>query len=455
VNSLDPKVVAARIRQAATYPKSRRALEREIEANPESWIPSLIAVAGQGLESEGTTVEGLLLHFREARPDFQSRFWLYQEIPGKSVHFLRIKVALARWIIDQLDPAHPQNRTLLAQMNLNLSQHLRDGGQVTEAPPFSKRALGLYEDLVASNPELAGDLVWGWMLHAQQLSESDRHPEALQANRSAVQAAMTLKGPSRNRLLGQACVALGATLVAMRHQKLALEPLRQGYRLLKRCEGAGHEYEAIAASGAVYLADALLDLGQEKEALAYAEEALRGFGILVANDSGTYLKDYLWATNVASRVAIALGDLERSRRLRYEGVQLLLGLSDRNPRGFLIQLLLHLMGLVSALIDEQQFDEAERYVQQALKLGKKWGRLKKAPPAIFLGSSYAQLASVRLGQQRLGEGLRAALRARLYLKQLPSSDPDRTSLLPTVEEQIQAFRRFQTGIQLRTRHTAA
>ncbi len=443
MNALDSNVVGARIRQAGTYSKSRKALERSVDAEPELWIPALIDAVNQDLGPAGATVEGVLSHFAAARPDFQNRFWLYQEIPGKSAHFLRIHAELALWIIQQLDSTHPENRPLLAQMSLNLSQHLRDGGRVHEAPPYSRAAVDLYEALTESAPDLNGDLVWAWMLHAQQLSEADRSKEALEANLAAVRVAQCLAGEERSRLLGQACVALGAVLVSIRQQKAALDPLRKAYRLLKQCRGPEREYEAIAAPAAVYLADALLDVGREQEAQPFADEAHRGFGLLVAKDPGIYLKDYLWATNVASRVAIALGQSERSRALRYEGVKMLLGLADRSPRAFLEQLLLHLTGLISALINEQQLDDAEHQVRQAIRMGRKWGRLVKSTPAIYLGSSYAQLASICLGKDRMEEGLRAALRARFYLRQLPKEDLDRSSLLPTVEEQVEVFRRFK------------
>ncbi len=438
-----PGEVANRIRQAGSYPKSRKALEHLLATEPELWVPAIIEAVAQDLGEAGSVVEQLIANFAAACTDFPTRFWLYQEIPGKSAHFHRIKTELASWIIQQMDPQHPSNQPLLAQMNLNLSQHLRDGGRVPEAPPYSRAAVELHEALSESDPQLTGDLVWAWMLHAQQLSEAGRDQDAVEANLAAVRVAQRLEGDERNRLLGQACVALGAALIATRQPRLALEPLKNGYRLLQKCRGPEKEYEAIAAPAAVYLADALLDVGRAGEASPFAEEARQGFELLAAREPGVYLKDYLWATNVASRVAIALGQPEKSRSLRYEGVRMLQDLADKYPKAFLEQLLLHLTGLISALINEQQWDEAESLVRPAIRMGRKWGRLTKSKPAIYLGSSYAQLASICLGEDRMEEGLRAALRARFYLRQIPQADLDRNSLLPTVEEQVEVFRRFR------------
>ena len=412
-------------------------------AQPELWVPALIETVNQDLGPAGSTVEELLSHFAAARPDFQNRFWLYQEIPAKSAHFLRLQAELASWIIERLDATHQATRTLWAQMNLNLSEHLRDGGRVREAPPYSRAAIDHYEAQVNLEPSITGDLVWAWMLHAQQLAEADRSKEAVEANLSAVRVAQRLEGQQRNRLLGQAYVALGAVLLTIRQQNAALDPLRKAHRLLKQCQGPEREYEAIAAPAAVYLADALLDVGREMEAQPFADEAHRGFGLLVAMDPGVHLKDYLWATNVASRVAIACGQLQRSRALRYEGVQMLMGLADRNPRAFLDSLLQHLVGLISALINEQQLDEAERHVRQAIRMARKWGRLTRSTPASHLGNSYTQLANICLERDRIHDGLRAAIRARFYLRQLPKDNIDRIELLPTVDDLVAVFRRFK------------
>lgn len=438
-----PEEVAVRIRQAGRYAKSRKSLERLMEAEPDIWIPAIISAVNQDLGEAGSVVEKLIASFAAKHMDFPSRFWLYHKIPVKSPHFHRVQIELASWIIQQMDPAHPVNRPGLAELNLNLSQHLRDGGRVREAPPYSREAVSLYEGLAGSDPNLTGELVWAWMLHAQQLSEAGQDKEAVEANLSAAEVAQRLKGSEKVRLLGQACVALGATLIAIRQPKMALKPLRDGYHLLKRCQGPEREYQAIAASAAVYLADALLDLGQPNQAQQFAEEARQGFELLAARDPGPYLRDYLWATNVGSRVAIALGQPEKSRSLRYEGVRMLQDLANQYPRAFLEHLLMHLIGLISALINEQQLDEAERNIRQAIRMGRKWARLTRSKAAIFLGSSYAQLATVCLQMDRMEEGLRAALRARAYLRQIPPADLDRNSLLPTVEEQVEVFRRFR------------
>ena len=435
-----PEQIAHRIRQAGLYAKSRKALERHIEADPEFWIPALLGVVDRDLGESGEVVGKLLANFADAHTDFQTRFWLYQEIPGKSAHFHRLKIGLASWVLEQMHPSDPVNRPLRAQMELNLSQHLRDGGRVEEAISHSKAAVSLYEDLAESDASVTGDLVWAWMLHAQQVSEAHREMEGVEANLAAVKAAERLQGEDRNRLLGQAFTALGIALIAVRQRKEALAPLLAGYSLLKKCEGPEKEYVAVAAPAATFLADALLELGLASDAEPYADEARRNFEVIAAKEPGVYMKDYLWATNVASRVAIALGQTEKSRSLRYEGVQMLQGLADRYPKAFLEALLLHLTGLISALIRETQWTEAENYVRQAIRFGRKWGRISPSGSAIFLGSSYAQLASVCLGQKRWDEGLRSALRARSYLRRLPEKDQNRESLLPTVEEQLEAFR---------------
>lgn len=437
-----PEEVANRIRQAGRYPNSRRALERLVEVDPEVWIPALIKASNQDLGATGPTVEALLSRFSAVRPDFKSRLWLYDTIPVRVVHFLRVKADLAMWLLEQLDPNHPANRPLLARLNLELSHHLVETLRLDEAFPYSVAAVQLLEELAESDPNFTADLALAWILFAQQMFLNSPE-DAIEANRAAVSVAQGLTGEKRTELLGLASVELGATLCSNGRHKAALIPLRKAYRLFKQRTGTELGHLRSTALAARELGGALLSLGRAREAQPFFEEALRNIGVLVAKDPGPHLTSYLHAAKGAARAALALKHPERNRALRNECIELLFGLAKENPRDFLDKLLGQLSDSIWSLIDEEQFDEAEQHVRQAIRMGRRWGRMTKSNPAIYLGCSYAQMASICMEGYRMEEGRRAALRARLHLRQLPPENRIRSALLDKVEKQMEFFRWYK------------
>lgn len=485
MNLLDPQVVATRIRQAGAYPRSRKALAREVSAKPEQWIPALIDYAAKDIVPAGTIVESLLSCFAAEHPDFETRFWLYQEIARSSARFLRLQAELAFWIVQQLNPGHSPNHPILAELNLELSQHLVDGGQFEVAPSFSREAVHLYAKLSKADRGFTAALAQAWVVHAQQLATADRIREAARANRSAIHAARRLVGARQRRIVGQAYVALGSIDRARLPPVKALSLLQKGYRLLKSRHGDEGEPDALEVHAALEIAEVSLEAGRAKYSQPFAEKAHRGFGHLVARSPSVYLKNYLRATKAASRASMVLGQTERSRALRYEGIELLAGLADRNPKVFLGSLLAHVTGLIPSLLEDQQLDEAECHVRHAIRLGRKWRLMLKhdvarfglagsrstanagaqsdqtitdlmktdltlagqasnrpmdAAQVVFLVSSYGQLASICMKMGRMEEGLRAALRARFYLRELPGTFLDKDTV-PRLEGLVRDFRR--------------
>ena len=428
--------------QSRNFLRSRRELIRRVIAAPYRLIPVLIPFAGETIHEDGQHIAGLLGSVLDSPSGAELVELIYREIPKYSVHFVGLAVRCCEVMLARIQSVRPRDLMMESDLTLNLAVHLRHGGDLERATHFSEVAVRLARRLSRRNPFHRTGQVVALCLWSKHLSESRMPVKALRVARQAVSTALQIKGKGSRITLARALVVLGAALVATNRSGEAKWVLSQAIRTFSGRKRKGIPTHPEAAHALMFLACAELNSGRLEKASAYAEAAWNHLKVLVAEDTGVHVDDFLCAADILATTVGRNGDELRIQQIRAEAGQVLRKLSQEYPERYGVTYVRVLLGWARDSLRRKDFPTALKVGNETLREYQRlMRRLRSEDPEISGGALFT-LAVAHFELKQPKEAVRAARLAELELLRLPTENKQRLDMLPWLEELTDAFTGF-------------